>query len=613
MGDRTSIAWNEGNTTEGISIACQGFVMHSNVFGGIIRKVSSGLLFDVGIFLILYRFVRTLLKPLDMPFASQLLLLVKLVNVNLVGMYTDKFRMEITFKFFAAYITVNTTHQQFNQRVIPVIFSINASNYLLSTSSHLNDLRISNSKLGQLASSTSMVTDMSVICGMPMALLEETLDVRSYRLVIIIVMGYIGKFLGVIIPACFLRLPFSQATSLALIMSTRGVLDIPSILSSFKTGGLTPNHYAILILYSSITMGVLLPLVRLLYEPSTQYSTIIRRGVIDFQENSEVLLILVCIHKEETLPGLVHFLKAFYSTQQNPISILALQLLQLTGQCAMPIMAPLHEVSSISSLLSNIDRSNRIVNSFLHLERDTDGKTRSQHYVAISPYETMYNDICNLAYEKAVGLVILPFHISSGPDGTIIESSLAIREVINMVLKKAPCSVGLLVDRSSSQKHVIEKDAYMIWIVFIGGADDYEALAYGKIFSNHPCVRLHVIWLKPPKSDNDNVLDNEVMKKFRRSCKNNEKISFKEVVVNNGDETIQFMVSIKDDVNLILTGKFHNVHSVPLLGLSDGWSEYPELGILGDVFASSDFESSLLVVQHEPQNELDLDFEGKLH
>ncbi|XP_074315137.1 cation/H(+) antiporter 14-like [Silene latifolia] len=230
----------------------------------------------------------------------------------------------------------------------------------------------------------------------------------------------------------------------------------------------------------------------------------------------------------------------------------------------------------------------------------------------MSPYATMHNDICNLAYEKAVGLVIIPFHITSGPKGTIIDSSLAIREVNNVVLKKAPCSVGLLVDRSSSRKRVIKEDAYMIWIVFIGGADDYEALAYGKLFANNPCVRLHVIWLKPPESDDVNVLDNEVMKQFRSTCINNERISFEEVIVNSGDETIQVMAMVKEKVDLVVTGKVHNLQSIPLFGLSDGWSEYPELGILGDVFAL-DFEFSLLVVQQEPQSEFALDFEGKLH
>ncbi|XP_074317213.1 cation/H(+) symporter 13-like [Silene latifolia] len=483
MGDRASIAWNEGNTTEGISIACQGFVMHSNVFGGIIRKISSSLLFDVGIFLILYRFVRTLLKPLRMPFASQLLagfivgpffgiyvnnyainrpslFLISSVLAN-IGFFLQLFVLGLSINLgkltktgkkafilsysglftslafsFATYVTINTTDQDFRPTGIPAIIAFNASNYLLSTSSHLNDLGMSNSKLGRLASSTSMVTDMSVMlisitilnvilpilggtktaskslvvlyyallfsvfrpliiylvsfkkegislkrthfvmiivlilvivllgesfdqryspflvaltlpeeplltilterldpftsnilfpffvinCGMHMTIP----DLRSYGVVIILVMGYIGKFLGVIIPACFLRLPFSQATSLALVMSTRGIMDISPILSLFHTKGLSPNHYTIVMLHASITMGVLLPLVRLLYEPSRQYSTIMRRGVIDFQENSEVLLILVCIHKEESLPGLVRFLKAFYSTQQNPVSILAL-------------------------------------------------------------------------------------------------------------------------------------------------------------------------------------------------------------------------------------------------------------------------------------------------
>ncbi|XP_074315886.1 cation/H(+) antiporter 14-like [Silene latifolia] len=764
--------WQEGKWHEAENhraVACQGLVIRSEL--GIARTISSSFLFDAGIFLIFYRIIRTLLKPLRMPFVAQLLagfivgpffgiyilkyainrpslFAVASVLAN-IGFFLQLFALGLEINLFkltktgkkafilsyssmftsiafclATYFTVinGTLGVSFTSKQLPALVLENATNYLLSTASHLNDLGMSNSKLGQLASSTSMVTDMSVMSlsiialnviiplvsaprlkalvvlyyvflflvvrplityfssfkeeGKPlkrthfvsiiiiillMALVGESLDqkyspflvaltlpeeplgtifaekldpfssnilfpffvlkcgmqmkisfnlgMREFALVILLAMGYIGKFLGMLISALFLRVPSKQAIALALILSARGVLDVASVESLIQTAVLDDKLYTISILNNAITMGILLPFVKFLYEPSRQYSTIMRHSVFDFQENNDMLLILVCIHKEESLPGLMRFLNVCHSTQQNPISVLVLQLLQLTGRCAMPIMAPLHEVSSIASLRSNIDRSTRIVNSFLTLERETEGRTRAQHFVAMSPYATMYNDICNLAYEKSVGLVILPFHITWGSDGMIKDSSLAIREVNNMVLQKAPCSVSLLVDRSSSRKRVIDENAYMITIVFVGGSDDYEALAYGKLFANHPCVRLSIIWLKPPKNNKDNELDCEVMKQFRRSCKNNERINFKEVVVNNGDETIQVMVSVKDDVDLIVTGKYHNAQTVPLLGLSDGWSEYPELGILGDIFASSDFEFSLLVVQQEPQTEFAMDCE----
>ncbi|KAK9668775.1 hypothetical protein RND81_13G085900 [Saponaria officinalis] len=779
-----SIFWNEGVAIGSYKIACQGYFERSQLFDGLLCSISSAILIEIGLVLSLYRFVRLLLKPLGMPNVAQMLagfivgpffelyvdsysvhkpsLLTIISILSHIGFYLHLFLLgvEINLRKVAktgkkafvislsglftslafSYVTCSKVKRdEFKFTSLPIIL-YNAFNYLMSTASHLNDLGISNSKLGQLASSASMIIDMSVMLlslttynivyplihgrehlwkcllvlyyallffgfrplliyilslkpeGKPMkqmhfiiivvtilvlALMGECIDqkfspflvalslpeeplatILAERLdpfissvlypffiitrgmdmdfqdfdkscnamVVILSMGYLGKFFGTIISARLFRLPFSQAITLSLIMSARGVLDISALSTSLQYQVLKKNHYTIYLLHSAITMGVLLPFAKFFYEPSKQYSTLMRHSIVDFHQYDELLKILVCIHKEENLPGLLRILRVCHSTPENPISVMVLQLLQLTGRCTMPIMAPLHEVSSISSLRSNIDRCTNIVNSFLSLERETEGMTRAQHYVAMSPYTTMHNDICNLAYEKTVGLVILPFHTSWANDGAVKDTSLSIREVNNMVLKKAPCSVGVLIDRSRSQPRVFDEDGvlidqsrshprfvdegvYMISVIFVGGVDDYEALAYSRLFASHPSVRLNVLWLKAPTTEETNELDYEVMKKFHKSCRNNDRISFNEVVVNNGAETVQVMVSIKDHVDLVVTGMHHHLESTPMLGLSDGWSEYPELGVLGDMFASSDFEFSLLIVQLEPQNEFTLNFE----
>ncbi|KAL9243419.1 hypothetical protein vseg_017309 [Gypsophila vaccaria] len=780
----TSIFLNEAEVIGGIRVACQGYFERSEYFGGVMRYISSAILLEIGLVLTLYRFVRLLLKPLGMPNVAQLLagfivgpicrvymdksvhrptlfsissifshigfflhlfLLGVEINLRKVAKTGKKAFMislsgvfvSLAFAIATYKSTVNLNISTgLNGRSAPPVILYNAFNYLMSTSSHLNDLGISNSKLGQLASSASMIVDMSIMLltmltftvlvplarggselikcvtllyyalmffgfrplflyilslkpeGKPLkqihfilivlsvlvlALMGESmnqkfgpfllalslpeeplatilaerldpfassvlfpfyviaqgmdlesdgLDNKSCAVAFILAMGYLGKFFGTIVSARLFRLPFSDAITLSLIMSSRGVLDIATISSLTHNGDLSITQYTIFILHSAITIGVLLPFAKFLYEPSKQYSTLMRNSVIDFHGNNDLLKILVCIHKEDNVSGLMRILKVCHSTLENPVSVMALQLLQLTGRCTMPIMAPLHEVSSISSLRNNIERCTHIVNSFLSLERETQGRTRVQHFVAMSTYATMHNDICNLAYEKTVELVILPFHTSWAPDGSVKDTSFSIREVNNRVLKKAPCSVGILIDRSRcnhprlfgedglsvdrssmSQSSVGDEDMYRILVTFVGGADDYEALAYSKLFASHPSVMLTVLWLKASSYEENDEMDYEVMHRFQKSCRNNDRISFNEVVVNNGAETVQVIVSIKDQADLVVTGMFHHSESTPMLGMSDGWSEYPELGVLGDMLASTDFEFSLLVVQQEPQTE----------
>jgi len=379
------------------------------------------------------------------------------------------------------------------------------------------------------------------------------------------------------------------------------------------------QEYTVAVMHIIVFAGLFLPLVRLLYVPSRQYSTILRRSVIESCENGSFHA-LTCIYKEENVPGLIHILEVNHPTRSNPLSVIALQLMQLTGRAALPFMGPLDQVTSSSAFRSNLARCNRVVTSFLHFERENKGNAFIQHYVAVSPYATMHNDICQLAYDKGVNIIIVPFHAHWDADGNIVDPSLPIREVNNKVLEKAPCSVGLLVDRglvagsksrshSQSQLHPQPQlridnadNVYRIAVLFAGGSDDHEALAYSRLLATHPRVRVVVVWLKGPQDNDIKGLDHDVMMQFRQKCLGNVRMSFREAVVNDGAEMTQVVVSIKDAVDLVLVGKHHDPKCPAVYGLCDGLIEYPELGVIGDMLASSEFGFSILVVQHEQRS-----------
>lgn len=217
---------------------------------------------------------------------------------------------------------------------------------------------------------------------------------------------------------------------------------------------MTAEHYTIVGIHILFSTGVFLPLVRYMYEPSSQYSTILRQGVIASAETG-TLQALICIHKEENLPGIIRLIEAFHPTYEKLIPVVALQLIQLTGRVTLPILAPFHEVQSSAAFRSNLGRCNRIISSLLSLERRTDGAVRLQHYISVSSYATMHNDICNVAHEKNVSLLIIPFHTQWTVDGAVEQSSQPIRDVNKMVLEKAPCSVGLLIDRGDKSVSIL--------------------------------------------------------------------------------------------------------------------------------------------------------------
>lgn len=140
------------------------------------------------------------------------------------------------------------------------------------------------------------------------------------------------------------------------------------------------------------------------------------------------------------------------------------------------------------------------------------GRVAVRPITAVSPLPTMHEDICHMAETKRVTMIILPFHKrwnvdhghghhhQDGGDGNVPENvGHGWRLVNQRVLKNAPCSVAVLVDRglgsietqtsSLDGSNVVER----VCVIFFGGPDDREALELGGRMAEHPAVKVTVI------------------------------------------------------------------------------------------------------------------------
>lgn len=125
----------------------------------------------------------------------------------------------------------------------------------------------------------------------------------------------------------------------------------------------------------------------------------------------------------------------------------------------------------------------------------------------------MHEDICHVADDKGVTLIILPFHKRwAGDDDESIENvGHGWRAVNQRVLKHAPCSVGVLVDRGfgngSPTPGPNATVAQRICILFFGGPDDREALELGGMMAEHPAVKLTAVrFVESDGLDSDSVM-----------------------------------------------------------------------------------------------------------
>ncbi|MCL7029992.1 hypothetical protein MKW94_022377 [Papaver nudicaule] len=381
----------------------------------------------------------------------------------------------------------------------------------------------------------------------------------------IVAVSFIGKLLGTMLPALYCRMPYQDAFLLGLIMNVQGVLDIEFWSWAFGLGLINERIYTNLVLSMVIVTGTISPTVKVLYNPSRRYIAYKRRTIQNCKRNVE-FRILACIYHDK----IVTFTCCSQEEFQNWIT---LQPICTHHQCL--------------QILRKTERRNSFVSSL----------------TAISPYTTMHDDICSIASERRTSLIILPFHHHPTFSSTL-HLPASIRKVNQNVLKRAPCSIGLLVDRGSSQRAQVsynimdEKPSYRVAVIFLGGADDREALSYGARMGEDSNVKLTVFKFciyqenSSPTSD-DASLNNDCIEEFLRYNVGLENIVYREEEVKDSLVIVTVITSIDYSFDLLI----------------QEWNEFPELGVIGDMLSSPDSrcKASILVVQQQPTNDLILD------
>lgn len=355
------------------------------------------------------------------------------------------------------------------------------------------------------------------------------------------------------------------------------------------------------------------PLISILYNPNRPYRVNKRRTIQHSAEGKEFCM-LVCFTSTENLTGIIKFLEISYAaitTQETtPATIYALHLMELVGRITPGLInhdnpdRPLKDPDSemISSALRLYEQARH---EFIHLH----------FYTAMTVKRTMYQDVCKLALANKASIIILPFEkgSSNAVAGTeMVRYGHGVQSLCSNLLTHAPCSVGILVDKGYGNNNSILQTTFQqltkiqqYVLLFLGGADAREALAYGDRLVMNPNVSLIVVRFLAFNGEGDDEiekkLDDRSVTTFWMKNETNERVTYREVIVKNGKETLNGIQAFKDDAtDLWIVGREQGVNPVILEGLSN-WSENIELGLIGDFVSSVDFgsDASVLVMHQQ--------------
>ncbi|KAI3851842.1 hypothetical protein MKW98_019841 [Papaver atlanticum] len=438
-----------------------------------------------------------------------------------------------------------------------------------------------------------------------------------WRVVLVILSCILGKVIGLFVPAVLLGVSVRDSLLLGLIMNFKGIVEVYQLntwLDSKLQQDIFSASNTIMVLTLIMVVAVITPAVKYLYDPSSKYLSFKGRSILQSNENNSDFRVLVCVHTLDDVPAIIRILEATDPTKLRPLTIYLLHLVELVGRATPLLIAhPLHKRAASS----NPTKSERIINVFQQFQNRYQNVVTVHPFSTISPYASMHNDICTMSVDKRTALVIFPFsrHDLAKPN----ISNRCIKTLLQNLQRNSPCSVGILINGSNYQGQTtcfVPNTPYRVIVLYFGGPDDRESLAFAMNMIRNPSVFVTVVRFFDPASlpsdeaigyYNDSVsidverqkfLDDELIEHFRINTMDDETLVYKEVEVKDCAETIWVVRSLREDFDLMVVGRQQITHPRIIAGLETDLDESQELGAIGDMVSSPDYgaEGSILII-----------------
>ncbi|KAL6009004.1 Cation/H(+) antiporter 19 [Asimina triloba] len=377
---------------------------------------------------------------------------------------------------------------------------------------------------------------------------------------------------------------------------------------------LNDQAFAILVLMALFTTFITTPLVTVVYKPARRVPAYKHRTVQRKNPESE-LRILGCFHSSRSIPTLINLIESSRGTRRRGITVYAMHLMELSERSSAISMVHKARRNGLPFWNKTSDAaSDRIVIAFEAYQQLSHVSIRPM--TAISHLSSIHEDICTSAQQKRAALILLPFHKHQHFDGSMVSLSHAFRHVNLRVLRQAPCSVGILIDRGlGGTTQIYSSDVSLTAVVlFFGGRDDLEALAYGCRIAEHPGMQVSVVRFVARAGTslmggsgesvavgmeaNESAGDDECVAELRSKINaSSSSMTLEEKVVESTEEVVEAVKSM-NRCNLFLVGRMP-----PVASLARERTDCPELGPVGCLLASAEISTTasvLVLQQYDP-------------
>ncbi|KAI3907954.1 hypothetical protein MKW98_003599 [Papaver atlanticum] len=443
-------------------------------------------------------------------------------------------------------------------------------------------------------------------------------------LVLVIFTACFGKLVGVIGVSRVCKVPWRESFTLGVLMNSKGLVELIVLNIGKDRKVLNDQTFAIMVLMALFTTFITTPIVMIIYKPSKRVGLAeadYKNKTIESIDGSSQFRILACFHSTKNIPTMINLIEASRgSGRPEGLCVYALHLTELSERSSAILMVHKARKDGLPFWNKGRKDSDHIVVAFQTFEQLSHVSVRP--LTSISAMSSMHEDICNSAESKKAAIIILPFHKHQRIDGALETTRTDLRWVNHKVLQNAPCSVGILVDRSlGGVSQVSASDvSSSITVLFFGGRDDREALVYAVRMSEHPGIKVAVIHITMQLESSGDIaviemsgespveshlLDEKVLSEFEKKISQNPFLKYEKRLLSNSAEVLD-VVQEFSKCSLFLVGRMPTGAVQHVL---NGRSDCPELGPIGSLLVSPDLATtaSVLVVQqyyNQPPSDL---------
>ncbi|KAI3968926.1 hypothetical protein MKX01_034070 [Papaver californicum] len=453
------------------------------------------------------------------------------------------------------------------------------------------------------------------------------------KLLLLFAIVTIGKVLGALVAAMLLGFPWHVAVAIGFFLNVKGHFHIYVAAYALGEDLVTTGTYIMMVLLAMLTISLIPLVVKLMVEGASRKRSPYRKMTLQHLNPSTELRILLGIHGPQNIPSMIKIMEVSRGNKAAKIGVYVTDMIEI-NDCNSMVFVPEADSSLANRTMANesvVKMREQITNAILSYIEESGEGVNVQRLLAISTFANMHQDLYNLAESVQASFLILPFHRNQRSDGKMDGVHHGFRYVNRKVLRQAPCSVGVLVDRGLGKIHKRSAPTACIEVavVFIGGKDDREALHYASRIADHPYVNLTAVrFLEETNTEKSSTkkhrkkllsvikmeeeerkLDDECFTEFYENSMSQGKIGYLEKHVIDAKGTVSTLKSFEEHYALFIVGRGGRVNSMLTAGMSS-WEECPDLGPIGEILADSDFSltASVLVIQQHCLDGLENEF-----